>query len=105
MANLLWVRKLLDGRAKGLEEQAKIPLNDPHEMGAYLDKAVKDLQKTKEYPGLFKAAFGTTEITSDRIAMAIAQFERTLISANSSYDKYLRGEYEPRKEFNEMECL
>lgn len=107
LANLLWVRNFFwDGRAKGLEEQAKMPLNDPHEMGNYLAKAVVDLQNTKEYPGLFRDAFGTTEITADRIAMAISQFERTLISANSSYDKYLRGEYKPtEQELNGMEMF
>lgn len=107
LANLLWVRNFFwDGRAKSLEEQAKIPLDDPHEMGAYLEKAVKDLQKTKVYPALFRDAFGTTEVTADRIAMAIAQFERTLISANSSYDKYLRGEYKPtNEELNGMEMF
>lgn len=107
LANLLWVRNFFwDGRAKGLEEQVKIPLNDPHEMGAYLDKAVKELQKTKTYPDLFRKAFGTSEVTADRIAKAIAQFERTLISANSSYDKYLKGEYKPTDpELNGMELF
>ena len=63
LANLLWVRNFFwDGRAKGLEEQAKFPLSDPHEMGNFLDKAVPALRKTKEYPILFKEAFGTSEI-------------------------------------------
>lgn len=107
LANLLWVRNFFwDGRAKGLEAQAKIPLTDLHEMGNYLDKAVVVLQKTKPYPILFKEAFGTPEVTADRIAMAIAQFERTLISSNSPYDKYLRGEYLPSKqELNGMEMF
>lgn len=107
LSNLLWVRNFFwDGRAKGLEEQAKFPLNDPHEMGNYLEQAVKDLQKTKEYPPLFKAAFGSTEITVDRLTKAIAQFERTLISANAPYDKYLRGEYKPTpEELNGMELF
>lgn len=107
LANLLWVRNFFwDGRAKGLEEQAKFPLSDPHEMGNYLDKAVKELQKTKEYPILFKQAFGTAEITSEKITKAIAQFERTLISANSRYDQYLRGEYKPsEKELKGMELF
>lgn len=107
LANLLWVRNFFwDGRAKGLESQAKIPLTDPHEMGNYLDKAIIVLQKTKLYPVLFKEAFGTPEVTTDRIAMAIAQFERTLISSNSLYDKYLRGEYLPSKqELNGMEMF
>lgn len=107
LANLLWVRNFFwDGRAKGLEEQAKFPLNDPHEMGNYMDKAVAALQKTKEYPILFKEAFGTSEITPDKITKAIAQFERTLISADSNYDKYLKGEYKPTdKELNGMELF
>lgn len=107
LANLLWVRNFFwDGRAKGLETQALIPINDPHEMGAYLDKAIIDLQKTKVYPILFKKAFGTAVITSDRTAKAIAQFERTLISANSPYDDYLRGKYKPTKdELNGMELF
>ncbi|WET03005.1 cytochrome c peroxidase [Flavobacterium sp. YJ01] len=99
LANLLWVRNFFwDGRAKGLEEQAKFPLNDPHEMGNYVEKAVKELQKTKEYPILFKEAFGSAEITSDKITKAIAQFERTLISADSRYDKYLRNQYKPSEQ-------
>lgn len=107
LANLLWVRNFFwDGRAKGLEEQAKFPLNDPHEMGAYLEKAVLELRKTKEYPPLFKEAFGTSEINSEKITKAIAQFERTLISANSNYDQYLKGEYKPTKEeLNGMELF
>ena len=107
LANLLWVRNFFwDGRAKGLEDQAKFPLNDPHEMGSYLNEAVKELQKAKEYPPLFRQAFGTAEITADRITKAIAQFERTLISANSNYDKYLKGEYKPSKqELNGMELF
>ncbi|WP_163410078.1 cytochrome-c peroxidase [Flavobacterium ajazii] len=107
LANLLWVRNFFwDGRAKGLEAQALIPLNDPHEMGAYMEKAIIDLQKTKVYPVLFRDAFGTPEITADRITKAISQFERTLISANSNYDKYLRGEYNPtEQESNGMELF
>lgn len=107
LANLLWVRNFFwDGRAKGLEEQAKFPLNDPHEMGAYLEKAVLELRKTKEYPPLFKEAFGSSEINSEKITKAIAQFERTLISANSNYDQYLKGEYKPtEQELNGMELF
>lgn len=107
LANLLWIRNFFwDGRAKGLETQALIPINDSHEMGDNLDKAIKKLQQTKVYPVLFKDAFGTEEVTADRIAKAIAQFERTLISANAPYDKYLRGEYKPtEEELNGMELF
>jgi cytochrome c peroxidase len=99
LANLLWGRKFFwDGRANGLEEQAKEPINNPHEMGESLENVAKKLQKTKRYPTLFKEAFGTKMITGDRIVQAIAQFERTLISSNSRYDKYLQGEYKPTEQ-------
>jgi cytochrome c peroxidase len=96
LANLLWVRSFFwDGRANGLEKQAETPLTDPHEMGQPLELSVQKLKGIKDYPPLFKKAFGTAGITADRIVKALAQFERTLISANSTYDKYLRGEYTP----------
>ena len=96
LANLLWVNNFFwDGRAKGLEEQANGPLTHQHEMGNTLEKGIERLEKSKEYPRLFKQVFGTNEITSDRIQKAISQFERTLISANSKYDQYLNGTYTP----------
>lgn len=96
LANVLWVRSFFwDGRAEGLEAQAVVPLTDPHEMGQSLEASAKKLQQTTAYPPLFQQAFGTNVITSDNILKAIAQFERTLISANSKYDKYMRGEYIP----------
>lgn len=96
LANVLWVRNFFwDGRAEGLEAQAAVPLTDPHEMGQPLETSAKKLQQTSTYPPLFQKAFGTDVVTGDRIQKAIAQFERTLISANSKYDKYMRGEYIP----------
>jgi len=96
LANLLWVRNFFwDGRAQGLEAQAQTPLTDAHEMGQSLAASAQKLQKTKSYPPLFNKAFGTTVITGDHILKALAQFERTLISANSKYDQYLRGAYQP----------
>jgi cytochrome c peroxidase len=53
--------------------------------------AVAALQADPEYPSLFKAAFGTNQIDSMLVVKAIAQFERTLISANSKFDRYLLG--------------
>lgn len=50
------------------------------------------IQSIEGYPELFKKAFGTEKVTADRISKAIAQFVRTLISANSRFDKYLRGD-------------
>jgi len=94
LSNLLWVRNLFwDGRSPSLEQQAVVPLTDPHEMGQSLETSGKKLAQTKVYPQLFEKVFGTSEINGDRITKALSQFERTLISANSKYDWYLRGEY------------
>lgn len=82
LANLLWIRNFFwDGRANGLEKQAETPLINPHEMGQSLQASAKKLQNTKEYPSLFKKAFGSSTITGDQIVKALAQFERTLVSA------------------------
>ncbi|WP_336514930.1 cytochrome-c peroxidase [Pollutibacter soli] len=96
LANLLWVRNFFwDGRAAGLEEQAKTPLTDPHEMGQSLQISAKKLRKKQAYPSLFKKAFNSDTIKEAMIVKALAQFQRTLVSAESRYDKYLRGEYKP----------
>lgn len=96
LANLLWVRNFFwDGRSAGLEAQAVFPLTDPHEMGQSLAESVSKLRQTSTYPTLFKAAFGSDRITEDQILKALAQFERTLISADSPYDRYLAGSYQP----------
>jgi len=96
LANLLWARKLFwDGRATGLEAQAVIPITSAHEMGQSLDASVKKIGSDQEYVSLFKLVYGDDKITGDRIVKAISQFERTLISCNSSYDQYLAGKYKP----------
>lgn len=96
LVNLLWGRKFFwDGRANGLEEQAVTPLTSTHEMGQSLNVSAQKLATTANYPALFKLVYGDNQITSDRIVRAISQFERTLISANSRYDQYLRGAYQP----------
>ncbi len=101
LANLLWVRNFFwDGRAGSLEAQAVVPLTDPHEMGQSLDSAVRKLGAIGFYDSLFTAAFGLGDgggagvIRPDRIVKALGQFERTLISADARYDRYIRGEYQ-----------
>jgi cytochrome c peroxidase len=96
LANLLWVRNFFwDGRAGSLEQQAVTPLTAPHEMGQSLEQSAEKLRHTKAYPGLFRAAFGVDSLTGDQIVKALSQFERTLISAGSPYDRYLEGAYQP----------
>lgn len=81
-----------DGRSLTLEEQALIPIEDPIELNADLDSVVARLASRPLYQRLFKEAFGTEEVSAKRIGKAIAQFERTMISANSKFDKVMRLE-------------
>lgn len=80
-----------DGRAPSLEEQAKGPMANPIEMGNTHDAIVAHLKNVAGYRPMFAKAFGSEEITIDRIAMAIACFERTVLSGNAPYDRYKRG--------------
>jgi cytochrome c peroxidase len=86
-ASLFW-----DGRAPSLEVQALEPVINPIEMHETWPDAVAKLQADPAYVALFNAAFGSTNIDSLKVVKAIAQFERTLISGNSKYDKVVRGE-------------
>jgi cytochrome c peroxidase len=79
-----------DGRAKSLEEQTLGPIQNPLEMAEPLDHLVSKLQSVKGYRQQFRDVFGT-EITPQGIAEAIAAFARTLISTNSAFDQYSRG--------------
>lgn len=83
-----------DGRAPTLEEQAKGPPENPIEMGmADLDEVVHRIQSIPGYRPYFEAAFGQGDvITMDNIARAIAAYERTLITPNSAFDRYVKGE-------------
>lgn len=80
-----------DERANSLEEQALIPIQSPTEMGSTLAEVVTKLSQTTFYPQLFQAAFGSPTVTSDGIAKAIGQFERSMISYNSKFDDSLNG--------------
>ncbi len=82
-----------DGREFGLEMQAQKPVENPVEMHNTWQNALQALQNTTEYPPLFEQAFGSTQITKMKVVKAIAQFERTLISANSKFDRHLLGTY------------
>jgi len=80
-----------DGRSFGLEQQALEPVENPIEMHNTWGQAVADLQNTADYPVLFQAAFNSSVITKELVTKAIAQFERTLISGNSKFDRHLLG--------------
>jgi cytochrome c peroxidase len=80
-----------DGSEFGLESQALEPVKNPIEMHNTWEQAVENLQATSDYPELFQRAFGNNTITKELVTKAIAQFERTLISGNSKFDRYLLG--------------
>lgn len=84
-----------DGRAATLEEQAKGPVQNPIEMGmASLDEAMSRLNKIPGYKPMFEAAFPDEKnpISVDNAAKAVAAFERTLITPNSAYDRFVKGD-------------
>jgi cytochrome c peroxidase len=79
-----------DGRSPDLESQVIVPITDPREMNESPANVMQKLRSHAEYPVLFKQAFGVerkSEMTIDQVAMAIAQFERTLNSFNSRFDR------------------
>ena len=83
-----------DGRARTLEELTLEPIQDPVEMGLTLDEMTARLEATAFYPGLFADAFGTPEVTSDRVARALSQFVRSIVASNSRYDAAREAEEE-----------
>lgn len=82
-----------DGRAASLEEQAAGPVTNPIEMGMKSwDDVVARLKTIEGYQKAFEKAFGANSISKDNATKAIAAYERTLITPNSAYDKYLNGD-------------
>jgi cytochrome c peroxidase len=81
----------LDGRALTLEDQALFPMMSAFEMNRNLDFVEEVIRSVPEYVDEFQKVFGG-EATRERMAMAIAAFERTIISRNSPLDKYLQGD-------------
>ena len=83
-----------DGRAASLEEQAKGPILNPIEMGMpHKEATIERIRQIPGYRKQFTAIFGGDDpVTLDNIAKAIATYERTLITPNSPFDQYLRGD-------------
>lgn len=86
-----------DGRARSLEEQAIGPIQNPIEMGETHQHVVAKLAKVKGYQQQFRSVFGT-EVNLQGIAEAIAAYERTVISSNSAFDKYIAGDAKAMEE-------
>ena len=91
--NLAWMTKLhWDGGINHIEVQPLSPITAKNEMAETLDSVLYKLKKDTAYAKLFKAAFGTPEINSQRMLKALAQFTGSIVSSNSKYDKVQRGE-------------
>lgn len=80
-----------DGRARSLEEQAIGPIHNPVEMAETHEHVVAKLGNIKGYQQQFRAVFGT-DVNLQGIAEAIAAYERTVLSTNSAFDKYVSGD-------------
>lgn len=87
-----YTRFFWDGRAASLEEQALGPVQNPVEMGNTVRGMTLRLSRIGGYAPMFRAAFGTEEVTPNRVAQAIAAFERTVVSGPSAFDRFLAGD-------------
>ncbi|MFT4750382.1 MAG: cytochrome c peroxidase [Neolewinella sp.] len=106
LANIGYLHQTLfwDGRADDLETQALHPVADPNEMGGSWPLLISKLRRNENYWPAFQRTFGLIEIrelTPDHVGKALAQFQRSLISSDSKYDRVERGE----ADFTEVEKL
>jgi len=121
--NLAWSPSYFwDGRAPTLREQALMPIEDHLEMNESLDRVVEKLEADETYPRLFEAAFGSVEITPERIGLSLEQFLLAQIAQDSKFDRAVRGdaifteqekrglelfvtEYDPQKNLFGADCF
>lgn len=100
LMNLAWAKHFMwDGAISHLDFQALAPLSQPTEMDHSIEKVVQIIQAKPVYKTLFFRAFGDSTVTGERFLKALSQFELTLISANSKYDRMIQGQ----EQFTEQE--
>lgn len=91
--NMAWSKSFgWDGGVHDLDLFAISPITNPVEMNESMGNVLEKLRKSPTYPGMFKRAFGTEEINTERFLKALSQFMLTMVSANSRYDRYVRYE-------------
>jgi cytochrome c peroxidase len=83
-----------DGRAQSLEEQAKGPIQNPIEMGSTHEAMIQTLVGIQGYTSQFEQVFGPGPVTVDHVAQAIAAFERTVVTTDSPFDRFAKGDDE-----------
>jgi cytochrome c peroxidase len=104
--NLNWHPSFFwDGGVNHIESQPINPIENPVEMDERVGNIVAKLQGDAEYRALFTTVFGDQTINSQRIFKALAQFMGVLVSANSKYDKYVRGEAGGEMNASELDGL
>lgn len=92
LMNLAWNKSFMwDGSVHNLDMQALAPITDPKEMGNSLDIVIQRLKDSDYYSTEFNNIFGD-EVTVPKLLKVLAQFQLTLISANSKYDQVMRGD-------------
>jgi cytochrome c peroxidase len=93
LLNVAWQRRLFhDGREISLEDQVWGPLLAPNEMGnPSIGYVIERLRSLEDYKGLFETAFDGKVISAERIGQAIASYERTLVAADSRFDRWKYG--------------
>lgn len=89
---VLGVAQFWDGRAKDLKAQAGGPIANPGEMASSHQLAVEVLQSIPGYVAEHKKIYGSDKISIDNVTDAIAAFETTLVTPNSRFDKWLKGD-------------
>jgi cytochrome c peroxidase len=83
-----------DGRSPSLEDQAKGPIQNPIEMGNTHQAMIETVDRIAGYVDEFREVFGEGPITVDQVADAIAAFERTVVTTDSKFDRYARGDHQ-----------
>ncbi len=104
--------QLWDGSAKNLAEQVDGPINNPVELGSSFEEVIVKIQDDMDYYNTFFSLY-KDGITASNIADAISEFEKTLITPNAPFDKYLRGdkkaltkdEFDGYEAFKENGCI
>jgi cytochrome c peroxidase len=81
-----------DGHAESLEEQSLLPIVNPIEMGNTASRLVTTLSGIAGYAAYFERAFGDSTITPERVASALADYQRTRMSGNSAWDRWQSGD-------------
>ena len=105
-------RQMWNGTIRNLKEQADGPINNPIEMGSSREHVLAYVKSIPWYRKEFKAVYGRKDIKYEDILDAIQEFEKTLITPDSKFDRYLRGEVELTKDeengyklFKELGCI